>query len=109
MTGDSSSTWIKRRSTYFSMNPSTTLAEIGTKTVHIRSSTNDTKRATVAVTIAADGTVFREGSRIANSQSNPNLWHIGDQWKGLFKAEYFLMLVYCVFVGFNEISPIGVK
>ena len=43
---------------YFSMNPSTTLAEIGTKTVHIRSSTNDTKRATVAVTIAADGTVL---------------------------------------------------
>ena len=28
------------------------------KTVHVRSSTNDTKRATVAVTIAADGTVL---------------------------------------------------
>ena len=35
---------------YFSMCPK--------KTVHIRSSTSDTKRATVAVTIAADGTVL---------------------------------------------------
>jgi hypothetical protein len=43
---------------YFSMNPKKTLEVIGKKTVHIRSSTNDTKRATVAVTIAADGTVL---------------------------------------------------
>ena len=43
---------------YFSMNPKKTLDVIGVKTVHIRSSTNDTKRATVAVTIAADGTVL---------------------------------------------------
>ncbi len=31
---------------------------IGVKTIHIRTSTNDTKRATVAMTIAADGTVL---------------------------------------------------
>ena len=43
---------------YFSMCPKKTLEVVGTKTVHIRSSTSDTKRATVAVTIAADGTVL---------------------------------------------------
>ena len=43
---------------YFSMSPAKTLEIVGSKTVHIRSSTNDTKRATVAVTIAADGTVL---------------------------------------------------
>ncbi len=31
---------------------------IGTRTVYIRTSPNDTKRATVAVTIAADGTAI---------------------------------------------------
>ena len=34
------------------------LEVIGAKTIHIRASTNDTKRATMAVTIAADGTVL---------------------------------------------------
>jgi hypothetical protein len=43
---------------YFSMCPKKTLEVVGKSTIHIRSSTNDTKRATVAVTIAADGTVL---------------------------------------------------
>jgi len=43
---------------YFSMNAKRTLELIGKKTIHIRTSTNDTKRATVAVTIAGDGTVL---------------------------------------------------
>jgi hypothetical protein len=43
---------------YFSMCPKKTLEIVGAPTVHIRSSTSDTKRATVAVTIAADGTVL---------------------------------------------------
>ena len=43
---------------YFSMAPKKTLAKKGEKTVHIRTSTSDTKRATVAVTICADGTVL---------------------------------------------------
>ena len=43
---------------YFSMCPKKTLEIVGVSTVHIRSSTSDTKRATVAVTIAADGTVL---------------------------------------------------
>ena len=43
---------------YFSMNSKKTLDLIGKKTIHIRTSTNDTKRVTVAVTIAADGTVL---------------------------------------------------
>ncbi len=37
---------------FFSMTSKRTLEVIGVKTVHIRTSTNDTKRATVAVTIA---------------------------------------------------------
>ena len=41
---------------YFSMSSKKTLELIGKKTIHIRTSTNDTKRVTVAVTIAADGT-----------------------------------------------------
>ena len=43
---------------FFCMTRKKTLEVIGVKTVHIRTSTNDTKRATVAVTIAADGTVL---------------------------------------------------
>ena len=43
---------------YFSMNSKHTYELIGKKTIHIRTSTNDTKRATVAVTIAGDGTVL---------------------------------------------------
>ena len=44
--------------TYFSMSKKRTLEVLGVKTVHIRTSTNDTKRATVAVTITADGTLL---------------------------------------------------
>jgi transposase len=43
---------------YFSMSSKKTLELIGKKTIHIRTSTNDTKRVTVAVTITADGTVL---------------------------------------------------
>jgi len=43
---------------YFSMTSKKTLELIGVKTVHIRTSTNNTKRATVAVMIAGDGTVL---------------------------------------------------
>ena len=43
---------------YFCMTRKRTLEVVGVKIVHIRTSTNDTKRATVAVTIAADGTVL---------------------------------------------------
>ena len=43
---------------YFSMCPKKTLEVVGVSTVHIRSSTSNTKRATVAVTIAGDGTLL---------------------------------------------------
>ena len=43
---------------FFCMTRKRTLEVCGVKTVHIRTSKNDTKRATVAVTIAADGTVL---------------------------------------------------
>ncbi len=43
---------------YFTMNGKKTLNVAGAKTVQIRTSTNDTKRATVAVTICADGTLL---------------------------------------------------
>lgn len=43
---------------FFSMGPKKTLARKGEKTVNMRTSTSDTKRATVAVTICADGTVL---------------------------------------------------
>jgi hypothetical protein len=43
---------------YFSMSSKRTLELIGKKTIHIHTSTNDTKRVTAAVTIAADGTVL---------------------------------------------------
>jgi len=43
---------------YFFMTRKKTLEVVGIKTVHIRTSTSDTKRAMVAVTIAADGTVI---------------------------------------------------
>ena len=43
---------------YFCMTRKKTLEVVGVKTVHIRMSTSNTKRATVAVTIAADGTVL---------------------------------------------------
>ena len=44
--------------TWLSMSKKRMLEVVGWKTVHIRTSTNDMKRATVAVTIAADGTVL---------------------------------------------------
>jgi hypothetical protein len=43
---------------YFCMTRKKTLEVVGVKTVHIRTSTSNTKHATVAVTIAADGTVL---------------------------------------------------
>ncbi len=43
---------------YFLMNAKRTLELIGEKTVHICTSSDDMKRVTVAVTIAADGTVL---------------------------------------------------
>jgi hypothetical protein len=43
---------------YFLMSTKRTLEVIGKKTIHICTSTNDTKRATMAVTIAADGTLL---------------------------------------------------
>ncbi len=43
---------------YFSMNAEQMFELVGRKTVHIRTSTNDTKRVTVAVTITADGTLL---------------------------------------------------
>jgi hypothetical protein len=43
---------------YFSMSPKKMLEIVGEKTIHIRLSTNDTKCATVTVTIAADGMVL---------------------------------------------------
>ncbi len=43
---------------YFTMNAKRTLETIGVKTVHVRTSTNDTKRATVAVTITGSGAVL---------------------------------------------------
>ncbi len=43
---------------YFSMNSKRTCKVIGKKTIHIRTSTNDSKRVTVAVTIMADGTLL---------------------------------------------------
>lgn len=43
---------------YFTMNSKTTLDIIGRKTIHVRKSTSDTKRATVAVTITASGHIL---------------------------------------------------
>ncbi len=43
---------------YFAMNAKRTLELVGTRTIHIRTSPHDNKRATVAVTITADGTVL---------------------------------------------------
>ena len=43
---------------YFSMCPKKTLADKGLKTVHICTSTSDTKQATVSVTVCVDGTIL---------------------------------------------------
>ena len=43
---------------YFAMSAKRTLELIGKKTIHIRTTADDTKRATIAVTIAADGTLL---------------------------------------------------
>ncbi len=61
---------------YFLMSSKKTLELIGKKTIHIRTSTNDTKRVTMAVTIAADGMVLpstlvfkgKPGGRIEKSE-----------------------------------------
>ncbi len=61
---------------YFAMNAKKTLEVVGTKTIHVRTSTNDTKRATVVVTITANGTVLpsmvifkgKPNGRIANME-----------------------------------------
>jgi hypothetical protein len=43
---------------YFAMNAKITLEVVGRKTIHVRTSKNNNKRATVAVTITADGMVL---------------------------------------------------
>jgi hypothetical protein len=43
---------------YFSMNAKRTLEVVGVKTVHVRTSTHDTKHAIVVVTITAAGLVL---------------------------------------------------
>ncbi len=43
---------------FFSMSSKRTLEVIGKKTIHIRTSTNDTKRVAVAGTVTADGTLL---------------------------------------------------
>ena len=58
------------------MSSKRTLEQIGNKTIHIRTSTNDTKRVTIGVTIMADGTVLpstlvfkmKPGGRIAKKE-----------------------------------------
>jgi hypothetical protein len=57
---------------YFCMTWKKTLEVIGIKTVHIRMSTNDTKRATVAVTIARDGAI------LPSTIIFKRVWHIPD-------------------------------
>jgi hypothetical protein len=67
---------------YFLMNSKCTLELIGKKTIHICTSTNDTKRDTVVVTIVGDGTVLpsvvvfkgKTNGRIAKKVQNvPNI------------------------------------
>jgi len=55
---------------FFCMTWKKTLEVIGVKTVHIRTLTNDTKRATVAVTIATDGSKFFGGGGDENITIN---------------------------------------
>ena len=43
---------------YFAMSAKHTLEVTGTKTIHIRTTADDTKQATVAITITADGTLL---------------------------------------------------
>jgi hypothetical protein len=43
---------------YFSMSTKRTLEVVGKRTIHIRTSTNDTRRATMAVMIVGDGMVL---------------------------------------------------
>ena len=60
----------------FTFNPSRTLELIGRRTVHVRKSTNDTKRATFAMTVTASGKVLtplvvfkgKPGGRIAQRE-----------------------------------------
>jgi hypothetical protein len=61
---------------YFLMSTKRTLEVVEKRTIHIRTSTNDTRRATMAVTIAGDGTVLpsmiifkgKHNGRIAQSE-----------------------------------------
>jgi len=55
---------------FFCMTRKKTLEVINVKTVHIRTSTKDTKRATVAVSIAADGNKFFGGGGDENITIN---------------------------------------
>jgi hypothetical protein len=49
---------MDRMPVYFAMNAKRSLEVIGKKTIHVRTSMNDNKLATVAMTITADGTVL---------------------------------------------------
>jgi len=55
---------------FFCITRKETLEVIGVKTVHICTSTNDTKHATMAVTIAADGSKFFGGGGDENITIN---------------------------------------
>jgi len=75
---------------FFSMSSKRTLEVIGKKTIHIRTSTNDTKRVTVAVTITADGTLLpsflvfkgKPGGRIATKEFPSGVYPDGHFYKG---------------------------
>jgi hypothetical protein len=74
---------------YFAMNAKRTLDEVGKKTIHVRTSTNDTKRVTVAVTITADGTVLlstlvfkgKPNGRIAKTEFNSGAYPLTHFYK----------------------------
>jgi hypothetical protein len=61
---------------YFLMSTKRTLEVVGKRTIHTRTLTNDTRQATMAVTIASDGTVLllmiifkgKHNGRIARSE-----------------------------------------
>jgi hypothetical protein len=59
---------------FFCMTRKKTLEVISVRTVHIRTLTNDTKRATVAVTIAADESKYFGGGGDENITINLRLW-----------------------------------
>ena len=53
---------------FFTMNAKRTLEVVGVRTVHVRTSTNDTKRATVAVTITSSGLLLPSMVSLRESQ-----------------------------------------